>query len=66
MYSSDITYKEWLILAPFIAQGKMVRPRTHDIRQLITYSNNKDLIATKIIEVKGTELDSNDIISLLK
>ncbi len=30
MYSSDITEKEWLILAPFIAQGKMGRPRTHD------------------------------------
>ena len=35
MYSSDITNKEWLILAPFIAQGKMGRPRTHDIRQII-------------------------------
>ena len=35
MYSSDITDKEWLILAPFIAQGKMGRPSTHDIRQII-------------------------------
>jgi transposase len=35
MYSSDITDKEWLILVPFIAQGKMGRPRTHDIRQII-------------------------------
>ena len=35
MYSSDITDKEWLILAPFIAQGKIGRPRTHDIRQII-------------------------------
>ena len=35
MYSSDIRDKEWLILAPFIAQGKMGRPRTHDIRQII-------------------------------
>jgi transposase len=30
MYSSDIRDKEWLILAPFIAQGKMGRPRTQD------------------------------------
>ena len=35
MYSSDITDNEWLILGPFIAQGKMGRPRTHDIRQII-------------------------------
>ena len=27
MYSNDITDKEWLILAPFVAQGKMRSPR---------------------------------------
>ena len=30
-----ITNKEWLILLPFVAQGKMGRPRTHDIRRII-------------------------------
>ena len=35
MYPTDITDKEWLILEPFVAQGKMGRPRTHDIRQII-------------------------------
>ena len=35
MYSTDITDKEWVILAPFVAQGKMGRPRKHDIRNII-------------------------------
>ena len=35
MYSSDISYKEWLILEPFVAQGKMGRPRKHDIQNVI-------------------------------
>jgi putative transposase len=35
MYPTDITDKEWLILEPFVAQGKMGRPRTHDIRKII-------------------------------
>ena len=35
MYSTDIKDKEWLILEPFVAQGKIGRPRTHDIRCII-------------------------------
>ena len=35
MYPSDITDKEWLILAPFVVQGKMGRPRKHEIRSII-------------------------------
>jgi len=35
MYPTDITDKEWLILAPFVAQGKMGRPRKHNIRNII-------------------------------
>jgi putative transposase len=31
----DITDKEWIILEPFVAQGKMGRPRKHDIRNII-------------------------------
>ena len=35
MYEIDITDKEWIILEPFVAQGKMGRPRKHDIRNII-------------------------------
>lgn len=35
MYNSDITDKEWEILAPFVGQGKMGRPRKHEIRDII-------------------------------
>lgn len=36
MYLSDIINKEeWLILAPFVAQGTMGHPGTHDIRRII-------------------------------
>jgi len=35
MYNSDITDKEWEILAPFVAQGKMGRPRKHEIQDII-------------------------------
>ena len=35
MYTTDITDKEWLILAPYVKQGKMGRPRKHDIRSII-------------------------------
>ncbi len=35
MYPSDITDKEWSILAPFVAQGKMGRPRKHEIQKVI-------------------------------
>jgi putative transposase len=35
MYSTDIKDKEWLILFPFVAQGKMGRPRIDNIRQII-------------------------------
>ena len=35
MYTSDLTEKEWKILSPFVSQGNIGRPRTHDIRQII-------------------------------
>lgn len=35
MYLSDITDREWSILVPFVAQGKMGRPRKHEIRKVI-------------------------------
>ena len=35
MYPSDITDKEWSILAPFVVQGKMGRPRKHEIQKII-------------------------------
>jgi len=35
VYQSNITDKEWQILAPFVVQGKMGRPRKHEIRNII-------------------------------
>ena len=35
MYPSDINDKEWAILTPFVVQGKMGRPRKHEIRSII-------------------------------
>lgn len=35
MYCSNLTDKEWLILAPFVIQGKMGRPRKHNIRDIV-------------------------------
>jgi transposase len=35
MYPTDITDKEWVILAPFVAQGKIGRPRKHNIQSII-------------------------------
>jgi putative transposase len=35
MYLSDISDKEWVILGPFVAQGKMGRPRKHYSRHII-------------------------------
>ncbi len=35
MYNSDITDKEWEILAPFVAQGNVGRPRKHEIQNII-------------------------------
>ena len=37
-----------------------------DVLNLLKYSENKDIIATKIIDVKGKELDSISILNLLK
>src|SRR5688572_10476633 len=34
-YPSDIKNKEWKILAPYVKQGSMGRPRKNDIRQII-------------------------------
>ena len=51
MYSSDIRDKEWLILAPFIAQGKMGRPRTHDIYTGLIYQDKFSLILLPFLYV---------------
>ena len=37
-----------------------------EIRYLLDYSQNKDLIATKIIQVKGEKLSGLDIMELFK
>jgi transposase len=35
MYESDLRDSEWRLLAPYVIQGKMGRPRKHDSRQII-------------------------------
>ena len=34
-YPSNLTNKEWKIIEPYVLQGKMGRPREHDIRDVI-------------------------------
>lgn len=34
-YPSNLTNKEWKIIEPYVRQGKMGRPRDHDIRDVI-------------------------------
>ena len=38
-YPSDLTNKEWKIIEPYVRQGKMGRPRGHDIRDVINNLN---------------------------
>lgn len=35
VYPSDLTDSEWSILEPHVQQGRMGRPRQHDIRKII-------------------------------